>query len=172
MSTDKRDLLLRQFETASKLLHFHLDGLTLDEVMWRPAIRGLHVHREEKGGWVADSPEHEGYNLGPPSAAWIAWHIVYWWSMVLNHSFGDRDLSRDKIKWAGDGFASQIEELERKWLAAIAELDDEDLRSGELSKWPMSGRPFADIVGWVNIELTKNASELGLIRFFYAARQD
>jgi hypothetical protein len=34
----------------------------------------------------------------------------------------------------------------------------------------MQDRPFSDIVGWLNVELMKNAAEIGYARFLYAVR--
>ena len=94
--TGARGCLIRQFETAWKLANFHLDGLATEECLWRPAHEGLHVHQDPDGRWRADWPDHEGYDLGPPSIAWLTWH-----------------------------------------------------------------RSFGDVIAWVNVELTKNAAEIG-----------
>ncbi|MGH7879278.1 MAG: DinB family protein, partial [Candidatus Binataceae bacterium] len=90
-----RSYLIRQFETAWKLAAYHLDGLTTEECLWRPARRGLHVSQGQDALWRADWPDREGYDIGPPSIAWLTWHIGFWWSMVLDHSFGNAALSRD-----------------------------------------------------------------------------
>jgi len=82
-----RDHLTRQFDIAWKLCSYHLAGLTTEESLWRPAAVGLHVQRSN-GIWIAEWPEHEGYDLGPPSIAWLTWHIGFWWSMVLDHCIG------------------------------------------------------------------------------------
>jgi hypothetical protein len=103
MDHEARDYLIRQFETAWKLTNFHLDGLATEECLLRPADEGLHVRRLADGTWRADWPDHEGYDIGPPSIAWLTWHLGFWWSMVLNHSFGDGTLSRDAVTWPGDG---------------------------------------------------------------------
>lgn len=39
-----------------------------------------------------------------------------------------------------------------------------DLRSNERTRWPYTGRPFGQVVGWVNIELMKNVAEMSLAR--------
>ena len=85
MSTEIGALLLRQHEIAWKLTTCHLDGLSLAECLWRPSTKGLHVSVVDNGCWRGEWPEHEGYELGPPSMAWLLWHMVYWWSMVLDH---------------------------------------------------------------------------------------
>ena len=67
MVDEARGYLIRQFDTAWKLTSFHLNGLTTEECLWRPARQGLHVHQEPGGEWRADWPTDEGYDLGPPS---------------------------------------------------------------------------------------------------------
>jgi hypothetical protein len=167
-----RDTLLRQLDIAWALASYHLDGLTTDECLWRPAARGLHVHHDPDGGWRGDWPEHEGYDLGPPSIAWLTWHIGLWWSMVLDHSFADGQLTRQQVTWPGCGEAARtwLGELHARWAGAIAALDDEDLASPERTRWPFRDRPFADVVAWANLELMKNASEIGYARFLHAVR--
>ncbi len=39
-----------------------------------------------------------------------------------------------------------------------------------MTRWPFTDRPFADVVAWVSLELTKNAAEIGYVRFLHAAR--
>lgn len=173
MTDHSRDYLIRQLDTAWKLTTYHLDGLTTEECLWRPAAVGLHVHRETDGSWTADWPEQEGYDIGPPSIAWITWHIGFWWSMVVNHSFGDGSLSRTDIRWPGSAndVRSWISRLHDEWRAALSMLDAEDLRSTDRTQWPFQNRPFGDVVAWVTLELTKNAAEIGFVRFLYAARE-
>lgn len=143
---EARGYLLRQLDTAWKLARFHLDGLTTEECLWRPAMRGLHVTRREDGQWRADWPDREGYDIGPPSIAWVTWHMIFWWSMVLDR-------------------------LHEQWRAAIAGLSDPDLRSPAQARWPFRDRPFGYVVAWVNVELVKNASEIGYARFLYASQE-
>jgi hypothetical protein len=52
-------------------------------------------------------------------------------------------------------------QLDTAWLLAdlhLNALDTED-------------RPFGDVLAWVNLELTKNAAEIGYARFLYAVRR-
>ncbi len=172
MTDEAHRYLLQQFEIAWKLTEYHLNKLTTQECLWRPAGRGLHVHAVGDGTWRADWPDRETYDIGPPSIAWTTWHIGFWWSMVLNHSFGDGALSREEISWPGD-VATVLEwlnELQQQWRAALHELTDADLRSADRTRWPFTDRPFGDVVAWANIELTKNAAEIGYARFLYAVR--
>ena len=167
-----RACLLRQLDTAWTLMAFHLDGLGTEECLWRPAREGPHVHRDPTGGWRADWPEHERYELGPASIAWLTWHAGFWWSMVLDHSFGEGTLTRDAVTWPGDAdeVRQWLAHLHSAWRVAVEQLAPNDLRSPERTRWPFTSRPFGDVVAWVNVELTKNAAEIGYARFLYAAR--
>lgn len=165
-------VLARQFETAAKLLHYHLDTLTDAECLWRPADHGPHVRGGADGTWRADWPEREDYTLGPASIAWLTWHIGFWWTMVLDRSFGDGTATREDIFWPGDaqGARRWLGELECRWRAHLDELTEAALASPEATRWPFTDRPFADVVAWVTVELTKNAAEIGYVRFLYASR--
>jgi hypothetical protein len=172
VSEEPRGYLIRQFETAWKLTTLHLEGLGTEECLWRPARAGLHVHQVSEGHWRADWPEHERYDLGPPSIAWLTWHLGFWWSMVLDHSFGEATLSREIVEWPGNaaGVREWVGRLQERWRQVLEEITDEDLRSSRRTRWPFQGRPFGDVVAWVNVELTKNAAEIGYARFLYAVR--
>lgn len=167
-----RDTLLRQFETATALTNYHLDGLTTAECLWRPANAGLHVHQGSDGLWRADWPEHERYDLGPPSIAWTTWHMCFWWSMLFDHGFGDGTLTREQVTWPGDADAvlHALGQWQARWREMLEQWSDEELQSAERTRWPMTDRPLGDVVAWVNIELTKNAAEVGYGRFLHAVR--
>jgi len=165
--------LLRQHETAWKLANHGLKDLTTDECLWRPCIRGPHVQQRRDGTWRADWPTYEGYDIGPPSIAWLTWHMGYWWSMVLDHSFGDATLSREHISWPGDAanVRTWLGDLQARWSRELTRIDNEEVARTERTRWPFRERPFADVVAWVNIELTKNAAEIGYARFLYASNR-
>ncbi len=122
------------------------------------------------GTWRAEWPERESYDIGPPSIAWLTWHMGFWWSMVLDHSFGPATLAREQVPWPGSAEAvrASLGALHDRWLAAVASMGDEELRSTRRTRWPFRDRPFGDVAAWVNVELTKNAAELGYARFLYA----
>ena len=96
--------------------------------------------------------------------------VQRWWSMVLDHSFGGGDLSRDGVMWPGNAHAVRewLGRLQGEWRAILEQITDDDLRSTERTQWPFHDRPFGDIVAWVNVELTKNAAEIGYACFLYA----
>lgn len=172
-SPDTRSTLLRQFDTAWSLAQYHLTGLTTEECLWRPAARGLHVTQDESGVWRAEWPEHEGYTLGPSSIAWITWHMGFWWSMVLDHSFGAATLTKDDVPWPGTADATRdwLMQCAGRWRQAVGQMPDEALHATTRTRWPFQDRPFADVLAWANMELTKNAAELGYARFLYAVRR-
>lgn len=170
--TELRDTLIRQFDIAWQLTSYHLTDLTTAECLWRPAARGLHLRQDSSGTWHGEWPDHEGYDLGPPSLGWITWHMLFWWSMTLDHCFSAGTLTREAVCWPGDADAvrGQLDRLRETWLARLDALHDGDLRDTARTRWPVQDRPFADVVAWVNIELTKNAAELGYGRFLHAVR--
>lgn len=110
--------------------------------------------------------------MGPPSIAWLTWHIGFWWSMVLDHCAGPGVLSREEVHWPGEAeqTCDWIFGLQQQWRNILSNATGDDLRSSVRTKWPYQGRPFGDVVAWVNIELTKNAAEIGYARFLYAVR--
>lgn len=167
-----RGYLLRQFDTAWALTEYHLEDLTTEECLWRPAEKGLHVRKDAGGAWRGEWPESEGYDLGPPSIAWTTWHIGFWWSMALDHAFGDGTLSHEDVVWPGeaDGVRAWLDGMREDWRGRLESLGEADLASAERTRWPFRDRPFGDVAAWVNIELMKNAAEIGYARFLYAVR--
>ena len=98
--TSIRDTIKTQFNIAWELLEYHLSGIADDECFWEPCLKGICVEKTTDG-WLADWPETEGYDIGPPNIAWLTWHIIFWWSMVFDHSFGSGALKREDIIWNG-----------------------------------------------------------------------
>ena len=169
MSEFLGDCLLRQLDIAWKLASYHLDGLTTEDCLWRPAERGPHVFREEDR-WTLDWPPNEEYSAGPPSIAWIGWHMLFWWSMALDWNFGPATLKRENVAWPGDaeGLRRELEALYDKWRSELEALDDDELQAPS-ARWPFAGRSLADVFAWANVELTKNAAEIGYARFLKGA---
>ena len=172
MDAPTRDVLRRQFDIAWALLSYHLESLDTAECLWRPAERGLHVHQGPDGSWRADWPEEESYALGPPSIGWLTWHIDFWWSMTLDHHAGDGRLTREDVRWPGG--AREVRAILAARRAAWLELLEPQAGSGRQvppeARWPFRERPFEDVVAWLNLELMKNAAEIGSTRFLYAVR--
>ena len=172
MAVAARGYLIRQFETAWMLTAHHLEGLTTAACLWRPAGKGLHVHHGSDGTWRADWPDSEAYDIGPPSIGWVTWHLGFWWSMLLDHSLGGGTLTREAVLWPGtaDGVRAWVGDLQGQWRGVLDQLTADDLRSTARTRWPFQDRPFGDVVAWANVELTKNAAEIGYARFLHAVR--
>jgi hypothetical protein len=132
------------------------------------------VHQDPDGRWRADWPDRESYDIGPPSIAWLTWHLGFWWSMALDHSFGGATLAREQVTWPGtaDGVREWVGRLHGEWRSALERLTTDELRSADRTRWPFRDRPFGDVVAWANVELTKNAAEIGYARFLYAVRAE
>lgn len=165
--------LLNQFDASWRLASYHFQGLTDEECLWRPGPKGLHVQQDPDGLWRPDWPEQERYDIGPPSIAWLTWHIIYWWSMALSHTFGDGKLAREDVVWPGDALSTvaMIGHLQEQWRGHLKAVTSEALHSVNMSRFPFQAkdqRAFADAVAWVNMELTKNSSEIGYARFLFA----
>jgi len=164
--------LLLQFDNAWQQLNRHLQGLTLEECLWRPndhggGVRGFDDFRHEGSFLPTDGGEME-----VPNIAWITWRLDCWWSLVINHSFGDGTWNHESIEWVPsvEYIRWRMEKLKDIWLSHLSGMTTEALEAKDLSRFPMSDRPFREVVVWLNVELMRSASEIGLIRFVYANR--
>lgn len=166
--------LLYQFHDAWDFLSYHLQTLSTEECFWRPASEGPHVFQDESGEWRADWPVEEHYDTGPASIGWISWHSNMWWSMVLNHSFGDQSLQIKDVTWPGNvnALRSRLLQLRNQWVDSVQQLEETDLMATTRCRWPVQNKPFSIIVGWANSELMKNAAEFGYIRYLYTQRKE
>ena len=166
-----REAVKSQFDIAWRLLEYHLNGIDDDECLWRPCPKGVFVEKISNG-WVADWPKAEGYELGPPNIAWLTWHIIFWWSMVFDHSFDRGALRREDVIWPGTIAKAEktIFQFRQNWLDRLSSLSDEDFTSTKMTKWPFEDKPFYELAAWLNVELMKNTAEIGYCRFLYANR--
>lgn len=92
--------------------------------------------------------------------------------MVFDYSFGNGTLTREDVHWPGNMIAvrEKMIQLCDKWRTALATLSDEEFLSCERTKWPFKDKPFYELAAWLNLELMKNAAEIGYCRFIYASR--
>ncbi|WP_066186591.1 DinB family protein [Gracilibacillus timonensis] len=172
--TALRDNIKFQFSISRQLLEYHLSSLSQDEYMWRSPNSGLYI-QEVDGNWYADLPESEAYDIGTPSIAWTLWHITFWWEMVFNHSFGDGTLTKEDINVNRnvESVKSTINSLIERWEKTLSNVTEEDLNSKHYSKFPFNNEvEFHKLASWLNLELMKNASEIGYVRFEYASSSD
>lgn len=137
--------------------------------MWALNPESLQIRRKENM-WIADWPETEAYEIGPSSISWIMWHVMYWWKSALDYNFEEGKLQREEVVWPGSVEAARdiIVKLHEQWIQKVEAMSDEELASNEHAHWPFEGESFMDIALWLNVELTKNAAEIGNGRFLYA----
>jgi len=76
------------------------------------------------------------------------------------------------VLWPGtaDGVREWIGQFQGQWRARLEQLTSGDVHSVQRTRWPFQDKPFGDVIAWANVELTKNAAELGYARFLYAVR--
>lgn len=165
-----RALLLEQFDMAWSLALYHLEGLTTEECLWEPAASCIHVRRLDSGEWRADWPESEGYEIGPPSIAWTTWHICYWWTKAIKQFESAASGDDEDVSWPGDAeqVRAIIQSLRDRWRSLIENCDEAEFQKRREDSWPIPNSSFDSIAAWLNVELMKNAAEIGVMRFLYA----
>ena len=162
--------ILEQLNIAWQLFEYHCNELEDTEAMWCGTPKGLRIRKTENT-WTADWPETEAYTIGPPSIAWTMWHILYWWRTAITASKEKHIPEKEEIKWPGSVAAAvcEIRDCHDAWVSFLKSLDENELRSGELCRWPFEGKSMYSLALWVNMEFMKNAAEIGAGRFLYAA---
>jgi len=175
MPTARVDLLTRQLDIAWSLFEYHLADLDDAVCLWEPAPVCWTVRPDDHGRWVADWAVPEPDPVPAVSIGWLTWHIGYWWTTTLGHCFGAGAPQREEITWPGTiaATADWLRGLKDDWQANLLPLTDADLDSRDRT----AGLPWGenltlvDVAGWVNIELTKNVAEVGLVRNLHGARR-
>ncbi|MFI1826149.1 DinB family protein [Streptomyces sp. NPDC020412] len=159
-------LLVSQLDLIWSLFEYHLQEIDDDALLWEPAPGAWSVRQDEQGAWVADWQVPEPDPVPTTSIAWISWHIGYWWTTTLRHCFGPGAPGREEIVWPGsaEAGAAWLRGLKDEWRAELVRLDDGDLDSTErVAGLPWGGElTLVDIASWVNFELAKNVSEIGV----------
>jgi hypothetical protein len=166
------DAVRRQFDLAWMLADLHLSALTEDDFWWEPADLCWTVRRDEAGQWRADFAEVEPDPVPVPTIAWLTWHIDFWWSAAVAAIEGSQPRSASEVSWAGSGPAAvaRLRALAAQWGDVLTRIDMTGLSAPARFPWSAEdGRTVGDTVLWVAVELTKNASEIGLLRLQRAA---
>lgn len=65
----------------------HLPAVTAQNVLWAPSHHVVTV-RADAAVWTADWPDEEAHPLPETTAAWLLWHIEWWWNDVLRGARG------------------------------------------------------------------------------------
>lgn len=163
--------LRNQFELAWALADLHLSALIDEDHVWEPGPLVWTVHEDPSGRWWPDFADVEPDPIPVPTIGWLTWHMIFWWSTALAHLDGRPPPPRSEIDWPGPAAAVQrIRVLSARWSGLLNSLTDTDLAVPAAFPWgPDSGRSLADMVLWLNVELAKNAAEIGQLRLQRAA---
>lgn len=162
-----------QFELVWALAEVHLDALVDDDFLWQPSELVWTVRPGDDGRWRPDWADTEPDPIPVPTIAWLTWHIDWWWSVTLAHARGGSAPDRTDVTWPGSGSAAvtRLRDLAGQWRALLEALSTQDLHRPSAFPWGAdAGRTMAHTVLWVNVELTKNISEIGQLRLLRAAR--
>lgn len=92
--------------------------------------------------------------------------------MVLDYSFGEGKLTQENIKVHPDveSVKTAIRSLIAKWEDILDNLKEEELYSKAYTAFPFNNEvAFHQLASWLNLELMKNAAEIGYVRFEYAS---
>ena len=164
-----KDEILFQLNIAWELFLYHCKDLSEKEAMWCKTASGLQIQNVD-GEWVSDWPDTEEYRIGPSSIAWTLWHILYWWKSTLSASKKNQIIEKEDVKWLGsvDLVIKEIEHCHDEWVDFIGSLSDHELQSTDLCRWPFENQSMCSLALWLNVELMKNAAEIGAARFLYA----
>ncbi|MDO0976758.1 DinB family protein [Mycolicibacterium frederiksbergense] len=162
--------LQRQFDLAWALTDLHLSALSDDDFLWEPTDLVWTMRMDDTGRWCPDWAETEPEPIPVPTIGWISWHIVFWWSSALDAVTGRPLRPPAETAWPGPADAvPAIRALHAQWRAVLARLSPPDLDAPCAFPWGSAAeRTVADTVLWLNIELAKNGSEIGLLRMMRA----
>jgi hypothetical protein len=160
-------LLRWQFDGAWALLELHLGALTDEDHLWEPAGGCWSVRDRGDGTWLADWQEPEPDPAPPASIGWLTWHVGWWWTGALAAAQGSRPKNPGEVPWPGSAAltAQWLRDLRSDWIDVLDRLTEPDLDAPASFPWRNRGdRTVAHMAGWVNIELMKNAAEIGQLR--------
>lgn len=98
------------------------------------------------------------------------------WQLFLYHC---NNLNEREAMWCKTEHGLQIRNADNKWTvdwleseAFIESLDEKELQSGELCRWPFEGQSMCSLALWLNAEFMKNVAEIGAARFLYAVDEE
>ena len=166
------DELLWQFDLAWALADLHLAALVEDDFLFQPSRLHWTVRPDASGVWRPDWADVEPDPLPVPTIGWLTWHIDWWWSTAIGHLSGATPRDRTDFTWPGNGAAAvaRVRELASRWRQMLESLTTADLAQPSSFPWGAdAGHTVRHTALWVNVELTKNISEIGQLRLLRAA---
>ncbi|GLY32181.1 DinB family protein [Kineosporia sp. NBRC 101731] len=172
MESPRRDLLRWQFDLAWSFFEYHLERLESEDFLWEPGPLCWTLHAQADGSWVPDWAESQPDPIPVPTIAWTSWHLGWWLGAALDQAHGGapRDPSEVEYPGIGDAAVDWLRTLGSQWRGLLEEIADEALDAPSSFPWPVEAeRSLADMAGWVNAELMKNAAEIGTLRLLRAS---
>lgn len=158
-----------QFDLVWALADLHLSALVDDDFLWEPAGLVWTMRPGDDDVWRPDWADTEPDPIPVPTIAWLLWHITWWWSTAIDDVTGTPPRPRSEITWSGDGgkAVSRVRDLAARWCELLGTVD---LTAPSTYPWgPEHEHTAAHTALWVNVELTKNISEIGQLRLLRAA---
>ena len=161
---DVPSLLDRQVQVMFLLAEEVLADVSLDECLWRPNERSWTVHLRD-GRWYGELDE-EPPDVPIPSLGWTMWHPVWWLQTLLAATLDLPTPAVQEVEWPGPSATlPALREMWRQWTDILSALPQAELGSGRLTRFPYTDdRPFAYVASWASMELTKNLSEMCMLR--------
>jgi hypothetical protein len=165
-----------QLGVSWSLLEPHLKDVTDEEALWEPASNCWNVRRRPDGTWAADWAVPEPEPAPVPTVAWAMWHIGLWWEQAYAHCFGPSGGSATQLDWSAAASSTPwpgevasavrwLNECHDRWTGALGSLSEKDLDSTERTGWFADGSfSLGHVFAWANVELMKNAAEIGTLR--------
>lgn len=162
---DRRLLLQRQLRIMWRFAEeFVLGKIDQQLALWEPSTNVCTIHPKD-GRWVADWPDEDRTPLPEATIAWLLWHIEWWWADTILRVNGRTPLAPEEHSWSGG--TRRIAALKQQWdtVLATADLDSP-------VDWLMPDpQPLWFIASWVNVELTKNLTEINQMQIRQANLQ-
>ena len=97
-------------------------------------------------------------------AAWLTWHLQAWLTRALAEARQVPVPALGEVRWPGtvDAVRAELNRLVSEWNEFLVEAASADLDQPTLFPWP-DPRPLHRLIAWVNMEMMKNAAELGVV---------
>lgn len=168
---NSKQLLLSQFSLTWSLAEIVLSDLTEEQVFWKPSTKVWTVVKGENGEWTGEVVIPEPTPLPNVTIVWIMWHIEWWWSTIIAVLDQKANVSLTEYQWSGT-LADSLALLRRfaeMWKTRLASMTPAESER-EVAFLGGRAKTVAEHSAWVNSELMKNISEIGVLKSLYQNR--
>lgn len=141
---------------------FHLPRLTDEVCKWSPHPDAITVRLQSDGSWLGDWIEPPAGEPWSVSVAWLTWHLQLWLTQALAELSMSDVPTHTEVFWPGtaSGVIHELDRLATNWTGVLQGVADLDLNRPTTFPWP-DPRPLHRLLSWVNMEMMKNAAEIG-----------